>query len=347
MQKLNFNIAIFDISASIRAKIKNSLSTHKNIINVYMFGSIESLEKLPFFSKVDIIIITAESIKSNIPFFTKFTSDLKFHSHIILLYEYENQTTLDLIKLIKKLSAVYVPALSKNGDVLLRELKLKLFPVIDKIFNSLKQKSSENKEIVLKKPLHIHSDYCAVFIGVSMGGPKALRTLLPDLLKNLDLPIIIVQHMMQKFSQIFVETLSSLTDKRILLAEHNMVIENNTAYIAPGGIHIEVGLNKNHELIILYNDSEPEQSCKPSINYLFRSAAIICKEKAIGIILTGMGRDGTDGIMKLSEYNALTIAQDEQSCDVFSMPQSAIKSGCISQILPLNKIAQYVTDLIG
>ncbi|MBK7105346.1 MAG: chemotaxis protein CheB [Ignavibacteriae bacterium] len=340
------NIAIFDISATLRAKIKNSLISHKKVSNLYMFGSIESLGKLPFFSNVEIIIITAESVKTNITIFTKLTSDRKFLSNIILLYNHENQSTLDLLKSVKNLTACYVPTLNKNGDLLLRDLQLKLFPIIDKIINSSKTEPAE-KNIEKKIIVPIVDNYCAVFIGVSMGGPKALRTLLPELLENIELPIIIVQHMMAKFSHVFVETLSALTEKKILLAENNMLIENNTVYIAPGGIHIEIAKNRNNELIIIHNDSKPEQSCKPSINFLFRSAAAICKEKSIAIILTGMGKDGTDGILKLSEHHAYTIAQDEKSCDVWGMPQSAIQTGCITQVLPLNKIAKHVADLLS
>ncbi|MFZ1289999.1 MAG: CheB methylesterase domain-containing protein [Melioribacteraceae bacterium] len=340
------NIAIFDISATIRAKIKSSLSAHKHISNLYMFGSIESLAKLPFFSNVEIIIITAESVKSNIAFFTKFTSDQKYLSNIVLLYDHENQSTLDLIKSVKNLTACYVPALNKNGEFLLRDLQLKLFQIIDKIIKSLKLEP-DKKEKISKEIVPNVDNYCAVFIGVSMGGPKALRSLLPELLEKIELPIIVVQHIMKKFSHIFVESLSCLTDKKIVIAENNLIIEKNTAYIAPGGIHIEIGLNKNNKLIILHNDSPPEQSCKPSINYLFRSAAEICKEKAIAIILTGMGKDGTDGILKLSEKNAYTIAQDEKSCEVWGMPQSAIQTGCITHVLPLNKIAKYISELLS
>ncbi|MBK8944941.1 MAG: chemotaxis protein CheB [Ignavibacteriae bacterium] len=340
------NIAIFDISATKREVIKSSLSSHKRISNLYLFGSIESLAKLPFFSNVDIIIITAESVKSNIAFFTKFTTDRNHLANIIFLYNHENQSTLDFLKSVKNLTACYVPSLNKNGEILLRELKLKLFPVIDKIISSHKTELEKNK-IQNTKTVKKVDNYCAVFIGVSMGGPKALRTLLPELLENIELPIIIVQHIMQKFSNIFVDTLSSLTNKKILLAQNNMIIENNTVYIAPGGIHIEVGLNKNNELIILYNDSPPEQSCKPSINYLFRSAAEVCKEKSIAVILTGMGKDGTDGIMKLTQNNAYTIAQDEKSCEVWGMPQSAIQTGCITQVLPLDKIANHISELLS
>jgi len=142
-------------------------------------------------------------------------------------------------------------------------------------------------------------------------------------------------------------SLNSICSSNMVKAMDNQQIKNNPVYIAPGGIHMMVregksNSNKNIEL----DDSPPEESVKPSVNFLFRSAADVYGNDAIGIILTGMGQDCADGAAKMSNSGAYIIAQDENSSAVWSMPKNAIKMGCVDEILPLSKISTRVEKLL-
>ncbi len=182
-----------------------------------------------------------------------------------------------------------------------------------------------------------------VAIGVSTGGPNALTQVLPKLPGNIGVPIVIVQHM----PPVFTQSLASSLDKKCALTVKEAVdretLQKNTVYIAPGGKQMKLiasadGLNRQ---IKITNDP-PENSCKPSVDYLFRSVADYYVGRSTAVIMTGMGYDGTKGLEVLKDKGCFVIAQNERTCVVYGMPKIPIETGIADIVTPLDKIADEI-----
>jgi len=185
-----------------------------------------------------------------------------------------------------------------------------------------------------------------VVIGVSTGGPKALATLVPEIPADINIPILIVQHMPALFTQSLAKSLDSKSALRVKEAQDGDNLIPNTVFIAPGGKQMKIEKRENGAKILCICDDPPENSCKPSVDYLFRSVARHFGEKATGIIMTGMGSDGSLGIEEMKARGAFIIAQDEASCTVFGMPKKPIESGLVDVILPLERIAAEIVNAV-
>ncbi|MEO5970031.1 MAG: chemotaxis-specific protein-glutamate methyltransferase CheB [Bdellovibrionia bacterium] len=180
-----------------------------------------------------------------------------------------------------------------------------------------------------------------VAIGASTGGPFALRCILEGLSKNFSLPILVVQHMSLGFIEAFIEWLSACSQIPIHLATHGERPLPGHVYFAPDGYHL--GIKKEGHIIL--SESEPVNGLRPSVSYLFQTIAEVFGRGAIGILLTGMGKDGADGLKTMKERGAMTIAQDQKSSIVHGMPGEAIRVGAATHILPLIEIAGMLTHI--
>ncbi len=186
-----------------------------------------------------------------------------------------------------------------------------------------------------------------IAIGISTGGPNALGQVLPQLPKNLGVPIVIVQHM----PPVFTKSLATSLDKKCALtvkeAEDREPLKNNVVYIAPGGKQMKLvaSADGKHRLIKITNDP-PENSCKPSVDYLFRSVADYYVGRTTAVIMTGMGSDGTKGLQTLKSKGTHIIAQNEPTCVVYGMPKASVETGLADIVAPLNKIAQEISKSV-
>jgi two-component system chemotaxis response regulator CheB len=185
-----------------------------------------------------------------------------------------------------------------------------------------------------------------VLIGVSTGGPVALMRLLPALPATLGVPIFIVQHMPPLFTQSLAESLHARCALTVREAAPGDMAAANTVYIAPGGRQMRLRRAADRQLTIEITDDPPEHNCRPSVDYLFRSAAEHVPGRALAVILTGMGNDGTDGMRLLKRSGCPTIAQDSGSCVVYGMPRAAVDAGVVDTVLPLPAIAAQITHLV-
>ncbi len=185
-----------------------------------------------------------------------------------------------------------------------------------------------------------------VVIGVSTGGPNALAAIFAALPGDMGVPILIVQHMPPIFTQLLAANLSAHSAVRVCEGKHNEEILPNTAYIAPGGKQMRVIPTAGGARLLQLSDDPPENCCRPSADYLFRSVANHFPAKALAVILTGMGEDGAAGLRLLKQGGATVIAQDEASCVVFGMPKAAIEAGVVDMVLPLNNMAERITSLV-
>jgi len=175
-------------------------------------------------------------------------------------------------------------------------------------------------------------------IGASTGGPQVVETILRGLSKHLTVPVVVVQHLSQGFQNNLVQWLSSSTGTTIRVAQHGMMLTPGVVYLAPDSKHMEVSASGR----IVLNDDPPENGSRPSVSVLFRSVAKHYGPRAIGILLTGMGRDGAKELRAMRELGAVTIAQDEQSSAVHGMPGEAIKLKGARYILPPDRIVKVV-----
>jgi len=181
-----------------------------------------------------------------------------------------------------------------------------------------------------------------IFIGASTGGTEALRETLVRL--PADVPaILIAQHMPPGFTRTFAARLNDLCKVRVSEAQDGERVLPGHAYIAPGGRHLRLA-RSGANYIARLDDSRPVNRHRPSVDVLFRSAAELAGPNAIGIMLTGMGKDGAVGMRAMRDAGAYTIAQDEASCVVFGMPKEAIAEGAVIEVLPLDDIAGHLVE---
>ncbi|NOQ36996.1 MAG: chemotaxis-specific protein-glutamate methyltransferase CheB [Methylococcaceae bacterium] len=181
-------------------------------------------------------------------------------------------------------------------------------------------------------------EYELVVIGCSTGGPQALKQILSALPANFPLPIIVTQHIASGF----IEGLASWLNENCLLevktAVANEALLQGYVYLAPDNCHSMINKTVNGYEVFLSRD-EAINGFRPSVTALFNSAATLCPKKSIGIILSGMGKDGAEGMQAMNEQDCLTIAQDEASSIVFGMPAAAIALNAVNEILPVELIA--------
>lgn len=183
-----------------------------------------------------------------------------------------------------------------------------------------------------------------IAIGVSTGGPEALKHIIPQLPTNFPLPILIVQHMPPIFTQSLAKNLNLQSNLEVKEAVNGEVVQKGSVYIAPGGKQMKVA-KLGYKLIIRITDDPPVTSCKPSVDYLFKSLSLVKPGKVLPIIMTGMGTDGTLGTKLLSRHKCFTVIQDQDTSVVFGMPGSIIREGLADLILPLNDITPFLTGL--
>lgn len=182
-----------------------------------------------------------------------------------------------------------------------------------------------------------------VAIGISTGGPNALSELLPSLPADFPVPIVIVQHMPKLFTGALAESLDNKCAIRVVEGMSGQPLRAATAYLAPGGRQMRIGNSHGLSSYCLeITDDPPENHCQPSADYLFRSIASVCKGKSLGVIMTGMGCDGTLGLRLMKRQGAQVIAQDQASCVVYGMPMEAVKAGVVDVVLPLSAIAAEI-----
>lgn len=187
------------------------------------------------------------------------------------------------------------------------------------------------------KPVH-RAQNKIVAIAASTGGPKVLAKIFSQLPANLNVAIVVVQHIADGFAQSLVDWLNSVAPINVKLAERGENIVTGTAYIAPTGTHLEF----SQKGTVTLSRGEKEEGQCPSANVLLRSIATTYGRNALGIILTGMGQDGARGMLELKQKGAATLAQNQESCVVFGMPKAAIDKQAIDKVLSIEAIAEEI-----
>lgn len=186
-----------------------------------------------------------------------------------------------------------------------------------------------------------------VAIGTSTGGPRALQFVLPYLPRNINAGIVVVQHMPAGFTKPLADRLNQLSEIDIKEAEDNDIIENGKAYIAPGDKHLLV-VERKGKLYIKISDDLPRNGYKPAVNVMLESLSAIKEYKLVGLIMTGMGSDGMEGMKLIKDNNKIyVIAQNEETCVVYGMPKSIVNKGLADEIVALESIADSIIKQTG
>ena len=181
-----------------------------------------------------------------------------------------------------------------------------------------------------------------IVVGVSTGGPAALATLLPALPVDLSAPVLIVQHMPATFTRMLAQRLDNDSGLAVREAADGDVPLPGEVLIAPGGRHLEVRSGANGPVLRL-TEGPPENSCRPAVDVLFRTAAAVYGEQVLAVVLTGMGSDGRKGSQAIQAAGGQVVVQDEASSVVWGMPGAVVAAGACDRILPLREIAGSLT----
>lgn len=183
----------------------------------------------------------------------------------------------------------------------------------------------------------------AIGVGASTGGPRALHRVLSGLPGDLPMPVFVVQHMSEGFVPGFADWLGADLKLRLRIAQDGDRPRPGQALLAPGGANMLV----DSRGIVRLNKEMPATGLMPSVDVLFRSLAQVYRADTLGVVLTGIGKDGAEGMVAMKEAGGVTLVQDEATCVVFGMPSAAIAEGAVDEVLSLDLIADRLLSLTG
>ncbi|MDW7690727.1 chemotaxis response regulator protein-glutamate methylesterase [Flammeovirgaceae bacterium SG7u.111] len=336
-------VLIVDDSASVRQALKTILdkSSEIEVIGTAMdpYYAVKKIQK----HKPDVITLDIEMPRMDgLTFLKKIMKQAPMP--VVIISNHTKQGANSALKALE-LGAVEViakPELSTEQDI--KESEIRLVDIIRSAYYSKRRKTGSLSPEITRAKVHQaklqNSKKSIITVGASTGGTEALKTFLEAMPPNCP-PIVIVQHMPEKFTLSFAQRLNECCTIRVKEAVNNDILEQGTAYIAPGNFHMSVVSSPKGMKLITYQ-GELVNRHRPSVNVLFHSVAKISKNNSIGIIMTGMGNDGAEGLLALKNAGAYTIAQDEASSVVFGMPKQAIEIGAALDVVPLKEISEKV-----
>jgi two-component system chemotaxis response regulator CheB len=224
------------------------------------------------------------------------------------------------------------------------------YPLVELVKHAAKTDISllKSKEEKIEKKAHSFNKglkYEIIVIGSSTGGPGALESIIMKLPTNLSVPVVIAQHMPARFLETFTQRLNENSPLHVKLATKGEQIQAGKIYIAPGDINLCVGQSPiDQKPIFMFTQKSFDEFNNPSVNCLFESVAEVYGKKSIGVILTGMGRDGSRGLRKIHEAGGSCIAQDEESSVVFGMPKAAVEENAATEVVSLSEMTRHILN---
>lgn len=230
--------------------------------------------------------------------------------------------------------------IQKKGE----EAAKKATESVTKILPSDRFMAPRKKEPVIIKPEREGGKIEVIAIGISTGGPNALREMFKDLDKDIKQPILVVQHMPAGFTNEFAQSLDNICPLEVTEAKDGEPLMGGHIYIAPGGKHIMVE-HRAISNVIRTTEEPPRNGHRPSADVLFESIAKVYENRSLGVIMTGMGRDGAAEITEMRKKGAWTLGQDEKSCIVYGMPKVAWEMGGVQKQIPLDNLAMQINRL--
>lgn len=339
-------LMVVDDSAFMRKIIGDAVSL---IPGVEMIGfarnGSDALEAIPRL-KPDIITLDIEMPKMNGLEALKIIKDEYKEIQVIMLSSYSkagSDVTMEALEL-GALDFIEKPQNSglMNLGELKTQLEIKLAVAMDLVERTdpLRRKTSQKSNPPLK-PGFEGERIRAIVLGASTGGPKVLFEIIKGLPKTLDIPVFIVQHMPKGFTKSFAERLNSECLLTVVEAKHEMNISPGMVYVAPGDYHMTIDKNR-----IILDEREKIHGVRPAVDFLFETAARRYGSELLGVILTGMGKDGAAGMLSIKEAGGYNLAQEKESCVVYGMPGYAVSLGVVDEILSPEKIIEKIRSIV-
>lgn len=346
-------VLIVDDSALIRTVIRDILELDGEIkvVGIARNGK-EALEKIPIL-KPDVITLDVEMpIMNGIMALEEIIN--KYDIPVIML---SSLTTEGANLTLKALEIGAVDFISKPNNVfeigneyvkkdLIEKVKVVAKSKYAKSYTAYSDYSKVQKKPITASKFSDNSYKNIVAIGTSTGGPRALQQIIPKMPSTINATLLVVQHMPKGFTKSLANRLNTLSEIEVKEGEDGEALKRGFCYIAPGDFHMSI-VQENSIYKIKLDKNPPISGLRPNVDVLMESVSRITKLNKIGVILTGMGSDGAIGIKEIKKHNGYTIAEDKSTCVVFGMPKSAINSGSIDKVLPINKIADEIIFRVG
>lgn len=245
---------------------------------------------------------------------------------------------------------------SGDPEISRKELVDKLRPLIRHVRTRMNLRQVQTAEPI-PKPIPVPpaaprraagatTDFAAVAVGISTGGPNALGEMIPHLPGDLPVPVLLVQHMPPGFTASLAEHLAKRSKIQVKEGAEGEAVKPGTVYIAPGGKHMVLRRMPEGGLIVGLNEQPPVNSCRPSVDVLFRSMAAQLDAPVLAVIMTGMGNDGCEGVRALKRQSGYCLSQTEKSCVVYGMPMAVDEAGLSDEQVPLDLLANRVAQLV-
>lgn len=347
------NVLIVDDSAFSRQSIKDMLSGEGDIevIGIASNG-IEAMTKT-LKLRPDVITLDLEMPEMDGFAFLRWLMKER-PTPVIIVSSYSDSKT--LFKALELGAVDFVVKPSRKATIEFRNIKSDLLDKIRGIKDLKLEKLVVRSELISKKSGVIDigpnrrkeyapSNIEVVAIGASTGGPAALQIVLTSFPPNFPAALLITQHMPKGFTRTFAERLNRISPLYIKEAEDGDLVQAGKALICPGGAHMVVKRRNNSTKVFLKEPSSGDRYI-PSVDLLLSSTADVFGSSSIGVILTGMGNDGKEGIVEIKRKGGYTIAEAESTAIIFGMPQEAIKTGLVDKVLPLNEIPEEITTMV-
>lgn len=362
------NILANHYRINVVSLVNNGIDAYKSIVSIKPDFVVMEID-LPLMGGIELLkLLKKENIQVNILVMTSLTKNKDLSSRALelgaldIIYKPRN-VSVDFLKenILNKIIEI-----SKNN----RESSLEFVPEssIDYSFNFLNNnkkvidesekteidKFDDNVRIIPFNQKQVATAITKVLkfkfntpklvaIGISTGGPRALRIMLPSIPADFPLPILISQHIPKEFSSSLISSLQDICSIKIKEASLDEELMPSVVYISPGDKNMGIYMDSAGRLKIkFYPDTDKKFIYTPCVDYLFNTIDEVLTDKAIAIVMTGMGNDGTEGMIKLYNHNNLTIAQDMASSTVYGMPRSVIENKAVHLVLSLYDIAEFL-----
>lgn len=376
-------VLIASESAFRRILISKMLGSHKDIRIVGLVRNAKEAIEIVGNQSQDALILDIEF--ENEDWFSQFYPMMKTFPIKTIILSDKNPNTLDSSKIpiilksydyIVKPNGVWKDELPKIRDKIISKVLMIEIPKIHKIVSKTRQinkdifiqqsqklkatKIEDSNKIIKPKiesrseeyfldlsPVTIKKlDTRVIVIGASVGGPRTLRTIFSEVPKDFPAPILVVQHLNHLFMRQFVTSLRDICKMDVKIGLNYEEIQPGIIYFSPGDKHMQVTV-KNEKPCVRTFEGEPVNFCRPSVDVLFYSTARVYKEKTLGVLLTGMGRDGVEGLHAIKSEGGKTIAESEETSVLYGMPKVAAETGAADLIIPNYKIVEKMINFVN
>ena len=339
-------VLIVDDSAFMRTAISRMIASDPNISIVGTAGSgIEALQKIPSLNPdvitLDVQMPGLDGLQTLSRIMAEFPRPVIMVSSLTLK---DAETTFSALAagafdyVPKELSSTSLNILHLQND-LIAKIKAAAESGLRRDALGIPRKPARAVNIPMREASL--SAPAIVAMGVSTGGPKALQEILPLLPADLMVPILVVQHMPAGFTEPFARRLDSLCAVSVCEAKHGEIIQPGVVYIAPAGTHLTVDRGSSRTAVCL-SDKPENQLHVPSVDVMMHSVASAFRSLAMGIIMTGMGSDGAQGMKAIHREGGFTVGQDEPSCTVYGMPRACAELRILDRVVPLSEIPHEI-----